>query len=236
MVEEKTDVAPVEQTDASPVVEATPAPETELNLEELVPTSKKSKEARGGLSRKEFAESKSNNEELEALRAEMEELKELASMKEELTTGLSAIEKFNAESRQKEVKSIFDTSLNAKGINAATFNAEYKEAYQEKFNELVSGGLNETSAAKFALDVVLNPVIARTEEAARTEGRTSAGLPPQSSTNIGADTFPQVANSTEYSKLFETKQKELGSFNAAKEWKLQYDAYQEKKGRPYWKQ
>lgn len=187
------------QTDESSTTDAaqqgTPAsqddPNQELDLANIISKSKtklKSKDERGNLSRKDAAALKGID--VEEIKSDLRETVKdevLAEVREEFAGDIRNNNAILQRTEQNQLSQMIKDKVSAKGIDGATFNAQYKDALAAKKEELESKGLSEYDATETALGLVLgqaekDSAVAEAEK--RAEGRKSASLPPTGSTYV----------------------------------------------------
>jgi len=175
-------VEETQHTDAAEEVTNTPSTDEEvtdtadnqLDYDQLLSTGKRTKEARNGLSRKEYREAQA--EELEPeYEDEPSQMEELNRRMDEKFDKLESL--MTEESRKKTAKDGFNRTLTEHGVDASSFKGAYQEEYLSEFQELLDAGLSETVASSKALKMVLPKIEAKDNED-RAEGRRKASLPP----------------------------------------------------------
>jgi hypothetical protein len=153
------------------------------------------KEERGGLSRKEFKlqqEQEAKGEDrIEHLTKEVEELKSvLGNVKD----NAEYLENTRKQTEQARIESMFHDTLKAKGVDAATFNAQYKAEFKAEQSDLVDSGLSIEKATEKALKITLasyqaDAKVKDTEQ--RAEGRAKATLPASSTASPDKTVYTQ---------------------------------------------
>ena len=175
--------------------------EDELNINELISKPKaqlKSKEERGGLSRKEVAQAKAEqvpipDKRYEELQDQIADLTELISSAQ---TGqdVERIQDLLEITEQNQTEAFVRNALSEKSISDVDFNKKHKVQFLKERDELIADGMSFGKAVKKAMQYALNNAEASTEiDEQRAEGRRGAKLPPSSSV---APTVSAIKKST----------------------------------------
>jgi len=129
---------------------------------------------RGGLSRKEARILKEDSDEYDEPAVLEKALAEIRELKELVQSNQGNVEQSNAEQK-------FSRALKSAGVDVSTFNVQFKDAYLENFNSLLTDGLSTEKASQYALNMVL-PRVEAMEAENRSNGRMRAQLPPTGQT------------------------------------------------------
>ena len=172
------------------------------------------KEKRGGLSRKEYKEKEkqeTQSNELDELRGQVEELKGLLSS---TTENAEYLQQTREQVERARMEEKFHSTLKNKGVDAATFNAEYKDAFKEEQQDLLDSGLSLEKATEKALKITLASYQADTkvkDVQKRSEGRAKATIPPTSTATTDKTVYTEAQimkmDQADYNRIMDLRDK-----------------------------
>jgi hypothetical protein len=166
---------------------------------------------RGGLSRKQLKRKEDKDSELDDLRSQVEELKNVLSSSAD---NAQFLQEAREQAERLKIEQSFHDTLSKKGVDAATFNAQYKDAFKEEQQDLLDSGLSLAKATEKALKITLASYQADTkvqDTEKRAEGRAKATIPPSSTTSTLKTVYTekQLAklDQADYNKVMELRDK-----------------------------
>ena len=181
----------VEALDDVEVIEPDNEPsevEDQLDIDELISKPKsqlKTKEERQGLSRKEIATLKhENDEEDEQPDPILERMAQLEGEISELKANSGEVHELAKTTKNNQSESFIRNELDKKGVSNADFNKQYKSAFLKERDELVAEGMAMDKAVQRAMKYTLSEIKAdKAIDETRAVGRKGAKMPAASTSS-----------------------------------------------------
>ena len=180
-----------------------PADNDTLDFDKLIPSVPKTKEERGGLSRKEWkkqheAQQPDEDEDFQEVEIDPElEERLLTKLEAKYADKFEALEKLSTHaetSMRRDLEQTFRDNLESKGISIQDFNSKYSEEFQKKRDEYIQAGMNQEKAVIAALDLTTaqykhSQEISEVEN--RKDGRQRAKITPRATVSTEQPTYSQ---------------------------------------------